>query len=268
VEALEKIYGGVINSTGALLYPGAPLGAEVFASGISGWDMWMIGSFMPALQLMMSEGFMKYMAFEEDPGPSYDWTTFNFDTDPLKMASISLMIDATDPDLSAFRARGGKIIHYHGWTNMALNPTMSVNYYESVLNLMGVEETMDFYRLYMVPGMFHCAGGAGCDNVDWFASLVNWVEDGIAPEGLIGSHIEGGGVTRTRPLYPYPAVAVYTGSGSIDDAVNFTSSGNKGLSATAKGSPLELKDSVRNSIHINMDVVSCNAGFRPVRYLR
>ena len=73
--------------------------------------------------------------------------------------------------------------------------------------------------------MFHCAGGAGCDNVDWFTPLISWVEDGIAPEGLIGSHIEGGEVVRTRPLYTYPGVAVYTGSGSIDDAANFTCSG-------------------------------------------
>jgi feruloyl esterase len=141
------------------------------------------------------------------------------------MAYISSIIDATDPDLSEFMAHGGKIIHYHGWADTALNPFMSVDYYESVLNFMGVEETMDFYRLYMVPGMFHCAGGAGCDNIDWFTSLVNWVEDGIAPEGLIGSHIEGGIVVRTRPFYPYPGVAVYTGSGNIDDAANFACSG-------------------------------------------
>jgi feruloyl esterase len=226
VEALEKIYDGVKNSNGELLFPGPPIGAEVSAGGISGWDMWMIGIGMPSLQLMISDSFMKYMAFEVDPGPAYDWKTFNFDTDPAKMAYISSIIDAINPDLSEFKAHGGKIIHYHGWADMALNPFMSVNYYESVLNSMGVDKTMDFYRLYMVPGMFHCGGGAGCDNVDWFTPLVSWVEDGIAPEGLIGSHIEGIKVVRTRPLYPYPAVAVYTGSGSIDDAATFTSSAN------------------------------------------
>jgi len=281
VEALEKIYGGVKNSEGEVIFPGPPVGGEVFAGGVSGWDMWMIGSFMPALQLMMSEGFMKYMAFEEDPGPDYDWTTFDFDTDPPKMASISSTIDATDPDLSAFKARGGKIIHYHGWADMALNPLMSVNYYESVLDFMGVGETMDFYRLYMVPGMFHCAGGAGCDSVDWFASLVSWVEDGTVPEALIGSHLDGGKVTRTRPLYPYPEVAVYTGSGSIDDADSFTCSGCEKLSTTTKAMStvlhvamtterclLELKDSVRNSIQINLDIVSFDPSLRSMAYLR
>ena len=225
MAALEKIYGGAKNSEGELIYPGPPVGAEVFASGLSGWAMWMIGTFGPSLQLMLSDSFMKYMAFEVDPGPDSDWTTFNFDTDPSKMVYISSILDATDPDLSEFKAHGGKIIHYHGWADMALNPLMSVNYYEAVLNFTGIEETMDFYRLYMVPGMFHCAGGAGCDNVDWFTPLVSWVEDGIVPEELIGSHIEGGEVVRTRPLYPYPGVAIYTGSGSIDDAANFTCHG-------------------------------------------
>jgi hypothetical protein len=190
-------------------FTGLPIGAEVFAGGMSGWAMWIIGFGGPSLQLMLSDSFMKCMAFEIDPGPDYDWKTFNFDTDPPKMAYISSIIDVTDPDLSEFKSHGGKIIHYHGWADMALNPFMSVNYYESVLDFMGVEETMDFYRLYMVPGMFHCSGGAGCDNVDWFTPLVSWVEDGIAPERLIGSHIEGGKVIRTRPLYPYPEVAVY-----------------------------------------------------------
>jgi hypothetical protein len=225
VAALEKIYGGVKNSEGEVIFPAPPVGAEVFAGGASGWAMWVIGMFGPSLQLMIGDSFVKYMAFEEDPGPGYDWTTYNFDTDPPKMAVISSILDATDPDLSEFKAHGGKIIHYHGWADMALNPFMSVNYYESVLDFLGVAETMDFYRLYMVPGMFHCMGGAGCDSVDWFTPLVSWVEDGIAPEELIGSHIEGGKIVRTRPLYPYPGVAVYTGSGSIDDAASFTCDG-------------------------------------------
>ncbi len=229
VEALEKIYGGVRNSQGELLYPGVLLGTEVTAPGMmgpaSGWAMWVISTMGPSLQLMIGDEFMKYMAFEVDPGPDYDWTTFNFDTDPPKMAYIESILNVTDPDLSEFEANGGKIIQYHGWADMALNSMMSVNYYESVLGFMGVEDTMDFYRLYMVPGMFHCGGGAGCDFVDWFTALVSWVEGGIAPEGLIGSHIEGGDVVRTRPLYPYPGVAVYTGSGSIDDAANFICSG-------------------------------------------
>jgi len=224
VEALKKIYGGPKNSKGELIYPGLSIGSEVFANGLSGWQLWVIASSIPNIQITFSESFMQYLAFEIDPGPDYDWTTFNFDTDPPRMAYMSSILNANNPDLSAFKVRGGKMIHYHGWADTALNPLMSIKYYEDVLDLMGVEATMDFYRLYMVPGMFHCAGGAGCNTVDWFTPLVDWVENGIAPEGLIGSHIEGGKVVRTRPLYPYPAVAVYSGNGSIDDAVNFVSS--------------------------------------------
>jgi feruloyl esterase len=84
------------------------------------------------------------------------------------------------------------------------------------------EETKDFYRLYMVPGAFHGSPGVGCGNVDWFTPLVNWVEKGIVPEEIIGSRIVGGKVVRTRPLCPFPKVARYKGSGSVDDAVNFT----------------------------------------------
>lgn len=237
VEALEKIYGGVRNSEGELIFPGQPVGAEVFADGISGWNIGLIDISEPSLQLTFSESFLKYMAFEVDPGPDYDWRTFNFDTDTPRLAYMSSLLNANNPDLSTFKARGGKIIHYHGWADTALNPLMSVNYYEDVLNLMGVEETMDFYRLYMVPGMFHCWFGPGCFSVDWFTPLVSWVEDGIAPEVLIGSHFENGIVTMTRPHCPYPRVPVYIGSGSIDDAVNFGCSGcEKRLSSTIKES--------------------------------
>jgi feruloyl esterase len=86
---------------------------------------------------------------------------------------------------------------------------------------MGEAATRDFYRLYMVPGMFHCSGGPGCGQVDWLEALMNWVEQGIAPNQLIGAHLENGQPTRTRPLCSYPLVAKYQGTGSIDEAANF-----------------------------------------------
>jgi feruloyl esterase len=87
---------------------------------------------------------------------------------------------------------------------------------------MGEASTRDFYRLFMVPGMFHCSGGPGCSSVDWLAAVIAWVEKGIAPDRLTGSHIESGRTTKTRPVCPYPQVARYSGSGSIDEAANFT----------------------------------------------
>ena len=201
IEALKKIYGGTKDSEGNQLFPGQPVGTEALKESPK------------------AESFLKYMAFEKDD-PEYDWQTFNFDTDPQKMAYIHSIVDATDPDLSAFYANGGKIIHYHGWADTSLNPIMSIDYYEKVLGFMG-DQTEDFYRLYMVPGMFHCRGGVGCDEVDWLTPLVNWVEKGNAPEELTGAHSTEGNVDRTRPICPYPKVSKYKGTGDINTAANF-----------------------------------------------
>jgi feruloyl esterase len=229
VEALKKIYGGVRNTKGELLFPGQSVGAEIvgqqpiflgLGEECSAWYGWIVPSTTPSRYLGFAENFMKYMAFEVDD-PNYDWETFDFDNDPPKMEFMSTVVNATDPDLSMFRAAGGKMIHYHHWADTAVPPLLSVNYYEKVLDVMG-EETKDFYRLYMVPGAFHGSPGVGCGNVDWFTPLVNWVEKGIVPEEIIGSRIVGGKVVRTRPLCPFPKVARYKGSGSVDDAVNFT----------------------------------------------
>lgn len=229
MEALKKIYGGIRNTKGELLFPGQSVGAEIegqqprfmdLGEECSGWYGWIVPSTSPSRYLGFAENFMKYMAFEVDD-PNYDWKTFDFDKDPSKMEFMSTIVNATDPDLSMFRAAGGKMIHYHHWADTGVPPLLSVNYYEKVLEVMG-EETEDFYRLYMVPGAFHASPGVGCGNVDWFTPLINWVEKGIAPEGIIGSRIVDGKVVRTRPLCPYPKVARHKGSGSIDDAVNFT----------------------------------------------
>jgi feruloyl esterase len=237
IAALKKIYGGPKDSKGNQLFPGLPLSGEVLAEPVmgggdlmSGWEIWIVGNDAmnifspgaigsPSLQLIFGETFLKYMAFEKD-NPDYDWKSFNFDTDPQKMAYIQSILDATDPDLKDFYANGGKIIHYHGWADTALNPMMSIDYYEKVLELMG-DQTKTFYRLYMVPGMFHCSDGVGCDEVDWLTPLVNWVEQGIAPEALVGAHSTSGKVDRTRPVCPYPKTAKYKGSGDINNAVNF-----------------------------------------------
>lgn len=99
---------------------------------------------------------------------------------------------------------------------------MSVDYYDSVLAKMGEKATKEFYRLFLIPSMFHCRGGIGCDTVDWLTPIVDWVEKGKAPDQLPGSQVEGGVTKRTRPHCPYPQVAKYKGAGSIDAAENFT----------------------------------------------
>ena len=103
-----------------------------------------------------------------------------------------------------------------------MNPFPGIENYETVSKRLGDAATRDFYRLFMVPGMFHCHGGPGCGDVDWLAPVMEWVEKGQAPVQLTGAHVEHGDSTRTRPLCPYPQVARYKGSGSADEAANFT----------------------------------------------
>jgi feruloyl esterase len=108
----------------------------------------------------------------------------------------------------------------YGWSDAILQPLMGVSYYERAVARNG-PKTTDFFRLFMVPGMAHCGGGVGPDQNDAVTAVVDWVEQGVAPDSLIASKIVGGKVVRSRPLCPYPQVARYRGEGSIDDAANF-----------------------------------------------
>ena len=225
VHALDAIYGGV-KRNGAEIVPGWPVGAEIAApapngGSASGWMPWFVsGPNGRPIEALFGETFFKYIAFGR-PNPSYDWTTFNVDADFDKLQAVRAALDATDPDLSRFKARGGRIVSYFGWADPALNPMMGVNYYERVLRQLG-PSTSDFYRLFMVPGMFHCSGGIGTSTFDAFTPLVEWVEKGAAPQSIPASRLAEGKAIRTRPLCPYPEVAKYKGTGSIDDAANFS----------------------------------------------
>ena len=223
--ALAKIYGGVV-SRGEPYLPGQPLGAELGdplrppAVRTSGWSRWFVdpAGGTPLLETL-GVSFMRYMAFERDD-PEWQLEQFDWDEDPYRMDAIRRILDATDPDLRRFRDAGGKMITYHGWSDTALNPLMAVNYYEDVLAQ--TPEAADFYRLFMVPGMFHCAGGRGINRVDAFPDLVAWVETGRAPGRLVGERVDPAGeVLMTRPVCPYPQVARYDGVGDVDDAESF-----------------------------------------------
>jgi len=212
--ALQKIYGGV-RSNGRVFFPGLPVGSER-----GGWVPWLINPDGPSVQFSFGETFMKYLAFDVDD-PDYRARDFDFDRDVEKMATARHILDATDPDLSAFNARGGKIISYFGWADPALNPQMGVDYYESVTAAIGRAATRGFYRLFMVPGMFHCRGGLGVDRIDAMTPLIDWVERDIPPARIDADRVEDGRSVRARPVCPYPEVAVYDGSGSIDAAASF-----------------------------------------------
>jgi len=154
-----------------------------------------------------------------------EWTAakFNPAADPEKLEQgVSGQVDARSPDLKPFFARGGKLLMYHGWADPQISPLNATTYYEQVVKAAGGASKVDgSYRLFMAPGMAHCGGGEGPNDFDKIGTLETWVEKGTAPAMIVASHRKGGAVDRTRPLCPYPQIATYKGTGSIDEAANF-----------------------------------------------
>jgi feruloyl esterase len=214
LDALAKIYSGPHTSKGIQLFPGELVGSE---------PVWPDNLIAPVKSVLpRSESQMKMEILDPAPGPSWNYAMFNFDSDPQRTTRAAAELNPLNPDLSPLKKRGGKIIQYSGWADQQVNPLQGLQYYQTVSAQMGESDTRDFYRLFMIPGMFHCSGGPGCGNVDWLAAVMAWVEKGTAPTQLVGAHVESGKTTRTRPLCPYPQVARYKGAGSIDEAANFT----------------------------------------------
>jgi feruloyl esterase len=223
-SAIAKIYSGPV-SNGKPFFPGFMLGSEQLVPGQGGtlassWSGAIIApqaNTKPA-DFNLAEGIMKYLVLDP-PQPQYDTMTFDYDKAAATVARWSKLADAKDTDLSAFHKRGGKLIMTYGWADQILQPLMGVRYYESLVAR--DRNAANYARLFMAPGMTHCAGGLGPDRNDAVTAVIDWVEKGKAPDQLIASKVTDGKVVRTRPLCPYPQVARYQGQGSIDEAANF-----------------------------------------------
>jgi feruloyl esterase len=210
VEVARKIYTAAKNPrTGKEIYPGMEIGSELGWAGLAG---------PKPFQIPVDH--FRYVVYKN---PDWDWRTLNFDSD-VKLANKidNNTINAIDPNLKAFFARGGKLFMYHGWNDQLIAPRNAVNYYTSVAKkLGGAGKISDSFRLFMVPGMGHCSGGEGTSNFDVMSVIEQWVEQKKAPDRIAAAHLTDGKPDRTRPLCPYPQVAVYKGSGSTDEAANF-----------------------------------------------
>jgi feruloyl esterase len=209
VEAARKIYAGAKNPrTGEQVFPGLEPGSEM---------QW--GPFIGSPEPPIIASYFKYLVFKN---PNWDFRTLNFDQDVAFSDTLNAKIlNATNPDLSAFIAHGGKLLLAHGWSDGLIAPQNTVNYYNSVLKTLGREKIENSVRLFMTPGEQHCGGGDGASQFDSMAVIDKWVESGKAPDRIIAAHQSGSTVDKTRPLCPFPQIAKYTGSGSTNDAVNF-----------------------------------------------
>jgi len=236
IAALEAAHGEMKHG-GRTVFPAWPWGSEAAdASGVSGWAEWFVAmpraptpgqrtasvaQALPAGETRQSayaQSFLRYFADQPASRPDADWRTFNLDEGYRADGFISQLVDARSPDLRAFKARGGKMITYHGWADPALNPLMSVGYYEQAQHATpGLE---DSYRLFMAPGMQHCGGGNAPNVLDPVSAIIDWVEGGRAPAALIAVQKRPDGTERSRPLCPYPQAAAYVG-GDKDKAASF-----------------------------------------------
>jgi len=209
IEAARRVYAGAKSRSGQQLYPGWAPGSE------AGW-----GTYITNPKEPVRVGLFRGWVFDN---AAWDPRSFDWDKDVATVNAKYPILNAMSTDYSAFNARGGRLIMYTGLADPVTSPFDTINYYESVAKANGgIDAAKSFYRFFPAPGMAHCGGGAGPNTFDALAALEAWVEKGTAPDAIPASHSTNGRVDRTRPLCAYPAVAKYSGHGSIDDGANFS----------------------------------------------
>jgi feruloyl esterase len=207
VATMKSAYAPVMLN-GEYVFPGKELGSE------TAWGI--VGGTADSLGAIGSQ--VAHANAQWDP------KTFDLAADlRLAMEKVGFATNAVDPDLSKFKAHGGKLLLYHGWSDGLISPGNTVNYQAAVVKAMGGPQD-DWMRLFMVPGMGQCSGGAGADQVNWMGALERWREGKQAPARIEAARAANNRVEMTRPLCPYPQIAKYNGVGSTNDAANFVCS--------------------------------------------
>jgi feruloyl esterase len=239
-QVVRDMYSGPTNSKGEKTSSGGFLpGSELMWN-----DVW---------PLSATEQSFKYLIYGYTSGKDWKYTDFDFDHDHERFG-LTPWYENSNPDLRRFKRAGGKLIIYHGGVDTVDLPGAVIDYYESVERTMGGRSaTEDFFRFFIIPGMTHCSGGEGAFAIDYLRYLEAWVENGEAPEKLIGAHVKTGDlwsrlskgdveawhewqrrttfpldqklIEFTRPIYPYPTFAKYKGSGDPNSAESFVPAG-------------------------------------------
>lgn len=221
VEVARKLYEGPRDAQGTLMYPGWQVpGSEL------NWAAWIVPAPGSAVTIDpgIALGTIRYLAYR-GTNPRLGLGDIPFTKAGFRqiMNATGGTFDATDPDLSAFRDAGGKLILYHGLADPAISPIGTIAYYQAVEDhLGGPAATAKFARLFLMPGMSHCSGGQGPSSFDALTAIVSWVEQGSAPQSLLTTQTAtAANPVQSLPAYPYPLMATYNGTGSVDVASSY-----------------------------------------------
>jgi hypothetical protein len=246
IATMERAFAGAVDSQGHQLYSDWPwdAGFTATADGTTysqNWRSWWLGSATSATNNATKLNFVSAIAVTYSSQPQLPFTAadvlpfslaYNFDRDPAKLynttatypQSAASLYFTDSTDLSAFTARGGKLMVYQGAADSSVSVNDTLRWYNAMNSAMG-GNAQSFARMFVVPGMNHCSGGPSTDKFDMLPKLVQWVESGQAPDSVTASATNPGyfnASARTRPLCPYPQQARYKGTGDINDAANFT----------------------------------------------
>jgi feruloyl esterase len=218
LSAIKAVYSPVMIGDKEA-YPSFPFGLEAEQGS---WDAWIAGSAqMPSLHYLFGTELFKYLVYND---PSWDYTKYDFKKFFENTRYASSYLDATQSDYSDFKKFKGKMIMYHGWNDPALSAFATINHYEEAMKK--DKDLQSYIRLFLLPGVLHCGGGTGADDVDWVKLIQDWTESDKTPERVILSKMENGKTLMSRPVYPYPKVTIYSGKGESTDEKSFGAKGN------------------------------------------
>ncbi len=244
LQSVVDFYSGPLDAAGNVLYPGKALGSELE------WINLYVPSARnrnaPTMLVGPAGDHVNYLFYEEDPGmtvpdlsnpthvpgrdavlPQFSWLDFDInDLATGKAALMQELMDATDPDLRRFlQDEGGKLLLYHGWSDSLSSAKATVQYFDAMVAASfggDMQAAGESTRLFLAPGMGHCSGGPGPNTWDKLDALVDWVENGTAPQRIVATHSSNGVIDNERPLCPWPQQAVYTGPvGGQDTPANW-----------------------------------------------